>query len=363
MLVALIAVLVVLGCLAAFLMFRKSGGATPPPQASLPVPAPRPPPAAPATPPAPMPWVPDPAPTDARLHLAEHLDTARKLALLEALRSIPRPPRTLYQIVSPAFLSRASSSELAQLVMTEPVVTARVIAAVNVPLYGLRQPVTNIGQAITFLGLNTVRNLCLQHLLSEAMATKDAGLRAEFDILWKASAVATELCQQIAKRLQLADAASMATQLVLSYVGRFATAVMLQRQGAAVEGEASWDMLQRALVEQQHLGLSSGEIGYLLMQEWGLPEAMVGDTRGITRLLFSGAPAPDPARATRQAVCALSVGLAERIARRAVTELAAYDPATDAGEDMQALRRHLAPAQLAEAVEALRAPEMARVLA
>ncbi len=305
---------------------------------------------------------------DPRLVRVETLSDTRKLALLEALRSIPRPPRGLHQLVAPEFLGRASSAELSELVMSEPVVAARVMAAVNSPLYGLRQTVTSVGQAITFLGLNTVRSLCLQYMLSEALAPGDVQLRKEFDTLWRASAIASELCLQLAKRLQLADAAGMATQLVLSFLGRFAAATLARPEAQSAAGApaalpAGAGMLQRALAEQDKLGLSAGEMGYLLMQEWGLPETMVVETRGIGRILFTAAPAPDPAHAARMALSSLSAGLAERIARRQLTHLADYDPATDDSEDLAALRPHLAPALLAQVADTLRAPEMVRVLA
>jgi HD-like signal output (HDOD) protein len=298
-------------------------------------------------------------PDDGRLARHEALAVERRQALLDALRQMPRPPRALHQLVSPEFVARASSTELAELVMGEPVVAARVMAAVNSPLYGLRNPVTSVGQAITFLGLNTVRNLCLQHLLREAMPAPDPALRQEFDILWRSSAIASELSLALAKRLQLPDAAGMSTQLVLHFLGRFAAATLLHTQpGAAAPLPVA--LQARALAEQQRLGLSAGEIGSLLLQDWGLPAPMEAPTRDIARIAFAVAPAPS--QATRLALSALCASLAERIARGELTALQDYAPEQDAHDDLQALRPHLPDAQLAAIGEALREPEMARVL-
>lgn len=296
---------------------------------------------------------------DGRLARHETLPTERRQALLEALRQMPRPPRALHQLVSPEFVARASSSELAELVMTEPVVAARVMATVNAPLYGLRSAVTSVGQAITFLGLNTVRNLCLQHLLREAMPAPNLALRQEFDTLWSSSAIASELSLVLAKRLQLPDAAGMSTQLVLHFLGRFAAVTLLHTEAEATAQPAA--MQARALDEQQRLGLSAGEIGSLLLQDWGLPAPMEAPTRAIARIAFAVPPAP--AQATRLALAALCASLAERIARRQLTALQDYAPEQDPHEDLQALRPHLPAPMLAAIGEALREPEMARVLA
>lgn len=364
--VVLTAVLVALGLLAFWWLRSRR----PPARATHPTPA-GPHPAPPAerlrtpTPPASSPAGPAPELRFdvARLVLLDSLDAQTRQALLAQLHDIPRPPRALHQLLSAEFRTRASSSELAELVMTEPVVAARVMGAVNSPLYGLRTPVTSLGQAITFLGLNSVRNLCLQYLMVETMGTHhDAALRREFDTLGKTSVIASELVLQMAKRLQLPDAAGLSTQLVLSYLGRFAGALLLHRRQAegAAPLEAGDALRQRAVAEQDRLGLASGEIGLLLMQEWGLPDSMVRESRGIARILFATAPASDPHQAARFALCALSASLAERIARQQM-DASTYDPDQDDSEDLQALRINLPAPTLAQAGQALRESGAARV--
>lgn len=366
---ALTAVLVVLGLLA-FWWLRSRRPPAPAPRATRPTAAP----ARPAPPPALARAQPPPSASPAgpalelhfdlaRLVLLESLDAQARQALLAQLHDIPRPPRALHQLLSPEFRTRASSSELAELVMTEPVVAARVMGAVNSPLYGLRTPVTSLGQAITFLGLNSVRNLCLQYLLVETMGTHhDAALRHEFDTLGKTSVIASEMVLQMAKRLQLPDAAGLSTQLVLSYLGRFAGALLLHRRQAegAAPLAAGDGLVQRAVAEQERLGLASGEIGLLLMQEWGLPDSMVRESRGIARVLFATAPASDPQQAARVALCALSASLAERIARQQMDDASTYDPDQDDSEDLQALRLNLPATVLAQAGQELRESAAAR---
>lgn len=298
-------------------------------------------------------------PDDLPLVRHELLAAPKRQALLKRLQLIPRPPRALQQLVSPEFLARASSSELAELVMTEPMVAARVMAAVNAPLYGLRKPVTSVGQAITFLGLNTVRSLALQHLLRDTMPTQDRQLRQEFDVLWSTSATASELCLLVAKRLHLPDAAGMSTQLVLHFLGRFAAAA-LQPRSTDPAAQAS-TLRERALAEERSLGLSAGEIGTMLMHEWRLPDIMMVRTRDIARIVFVDAPAPDTRYAARLALCALCAALAERIARGELRELQTYDAAHDTHEDARRLAAHLEAPTLAALTGALREHEQMRL--
>jgi HD-like signal output (HDOD) protein len=298
--------------------------------------------------------------------MLDSLAPTDRQALLTLVRDIPRPPRALYQLLSPEFRARASSAELAELVMTEPVVAARVMAAVNSPLYGLRKPVTSLGPAITFLGLSSVRNLCLQYLMVENIARhQDAELRREFDILGRASLIASEMVLPLAKHMQLSDPASLSTQLVLSYLGRFATAFLLHK--GRMHGDAPFDasrsLMQRARDEQDRLGVASGEIGLLLMQAWHLSDGLLRESRDIARILFAAVPLAGHEPATRAALGALSASLAERLARRQVTSLADYDPTLDDSDDLQSLSRHLPVPVLTQLGKVLRSGATERATA
>jgi HDOD domain len=113
----------------------------------------------------------------------QELDPARRDALLAAVRGIPRPPRSMQQLLSPEFVAKAGSADLAELVTGEPLIAAKVLGTVNGPFYGLHKPVTSIGQSVTFLGINTVRSICLQYMLADAFKPKLAEAQRCFDTI------------------------------------------------------------------------------------------------------------------------------------------------------------------------------------
>ncbi len=296
-------------------------------------------------------------PTGVALHAAELLDPLLTEPLMVALRALPRPPRAVHELMSPGFVQNASSTELANLVMGEPAVTARVIATANSPLYGLQQPVTSIGQATTFLGLASVRQMCLQHLLADCFQPRDDAQRAEFDRLWRASSIAGELCQQLAPRMRIAEPNRLATLLVLSFLGRQAGAALLP-DAAVLPG---MDAFERALHEQQELGLASHELGHLLMRAWELPADLADEARTLSALRFDPDRALPPAREAALSLGALCALLGERIARGEVGA-ALFDPAHDPSPDMAALRGRLSRPPLDQLTQELRSPPMLRLL-
>lgn len=295
-----------------------------------------------------------------RLLRADELPTMRQQAIVARLRSIPQPSRVLQQMVSPTFLARASSSELGELVLGEPAVAARVVAAVNSPMYGLQKPVAGIGQAVTFLGLTSVRNICLRYLLDRSFQADDPALRRHFDTLWRASAVAGELCLVLAQKLRLPDGGSMATHVVLSFLGQLAIASLLRSQGLPMG--VGLDMASRTLAEQEQLGLSASEVGFLLMREWELPAAIIDEVRAIDRMLVTPAGELAPEQGARLALCYLSARLGERLVQGQIARIADVDPATDPGPDFHCLRSHLAQPALVRLGEHLQSPDVVRLL-
>ena len=241
----------------------------------------------------------------------EELEPARREALLADLARIPRPPRALHQLVSPEFLASATSTELSELVAGEPVIAAKVMATVNSPLYKLRTPVTTIGQAVTFLGLNSVRGICMRYLLEESFAPKSPELRQLFNELWQASSLAGELCLKLAEKLRMRDPGSMLTKLVLSCLGRFASASLLAPELAL--RLSRMEMLPRSVAEQEFLGLASSGMTALLLREWALPASLTVDACAVDSLLTTPPHPDDAERDARLALCYLCVRLSERL--------------------------------------------------
>ncbi|WP_169802368.1 HDOD domain-containing protein [Hydrogenophaga flava] len=279
---------------------------------------------------------------------------------MKAIKDIPRPPRSMQKLLSPEFVAKAGSTELSELVMGEPLIAAKVLSTVNAPLYGLQKPVTSIGQAVTFLGMNTVRSLCLQYMLAEAFKPKLAETQRWLDAIWRASAIASELCVRLGKTLNLPDQGSLSTQVVLSFVGQLTTASLIPAGG--VEKWLKCDRLLRAHTEQELLGLNASEIGSLLMKSWDLPESLIDEVRGVGRQLVTPFMVTDRARAPRFALAYLCARLGERFALGELDSLEGYDPALDIAADTHHLRASLAHPVLARLDQALAAPDLQAAL-
>lgn len=261
---------------------------------------------------------------------------ARDLAT--RLVRIPRPPQGLHELLSPGMLESATVERLSELILAEAPVAAKVLATVNSPFYGLQNPVTSVAQGISYLGMDTVRGIALQYLMSETLRPSDPALKAVFERWWQASAIASQLCLRLGQRVGVPDPGAMVTGVVLSFLGHMAALTLLPP--AETLHNAEQDFLARTEREQASLGLCAGELGCLLLSEWNMPPLIVEEVRAIDRVLTTPPKQFDAARGMRTALAYYCARVAEKLACGTWTDLAAAAPETLRGPEFFHLQTH-----------------------
>lgn len=287
---------------------------------------------------------------------AENLQPARWQTVVDTFSHVPRPPRLLTQLVSLDLMSASSSQDLMAMISGEPLIAAKVLAAVNSPAYGLGRPVAGVGQAVTFLGLNSVRAICMQYALMQAFQADCPARAQRLSALWLASAVAGELCQHPMNRVGLPDPGGMTSAVVLSFLGSLAVTVGLPQ--AQLARMPARDSLKRTLAEQAQWGVAAAEIGRMLMTRWELPASIVDEAAHISQGLVVPFKSSQDTAALRQAFAHLCVCLAERLAFGELGSLADFDLAADDSHELACARTFLADARFVALVAELRSTHL-----
>ena len=129
----------------------------------------------------------------------------------------------------------------AKLVMTEPLLAARVVAIANSVAYSrFGGGVTNIKTAVTILGFSTLRSVVAAVVIRQlSSAVTDPAIRAKMDLLWTHSAHVAALAYLIASRVSHVDPETAIFAGIVHEVGGFYLLSRAQEFPALLDNDVS----------------------------------------------------------------------------------------------------------------------------
>lgn len=193
----------------------------------------------------------------------------------------------------------------AKLVMTEPLMSARVVAIANSVAYNrFGGGVTNIRTAITILGFNTLRSVTAAVVMRQlSAAVSDPAIRAKMEALWRHSAYVAALAHLIARKVSKVDAETALFAGIVHEVGGFYLLSRAQEFPALLEIDAS-PASPDALAETDETFIGRAVLNKLLVPKrvvsavealWYGMRVMPPETLGDTLLLANElAAVPSP---------------------------------------------------------------------
>jgi putative nucleotidyltransferase with HDIG domain len=173
--------------------------------------------------------------------------------LTEALLRLPAQPVAAVRVLRIAEESNTSAAELARLIETDPVLSARVMRLANAPYYGLVRRVASASHAVVLLGTATVRALAVSAACSLLVEDARTGPRG----YWRHSVTVAAAASVVARRVgaRPADAFS---------------AGLLHDLGAS---------LLHRLDPDEATGRDHADVGADVLDAWRFPPEFVGAVR------------------------------------------------------------------------------------
>lgn len=275
------------------------------------------------------------------------------------LSCIPMPPRGLHRFMTADIMADNAARELAELVMTEPHLAAKVLARVNSAYYGLQSPITSVPHAITYLGMNTVRSMALSFLVEGAFSSDDPVLSHYYDRVWDSGMFASDLCSLLAAKLRLPDSGALCTQTILSFLGDLAAPALLGGQAAAL---CRMSLLERLRFEQEKLGASAVLLGTIMMRQWELPAVLVDAVAAAGRVVATPVSQANSGLTVRSALSYACARIGEAIAQRGIERPEQISLLNADTPELYHLQGYLRLPALARLPEYMDAPDVRLVL-
>lgn len=167
----------------------------------------------------------------------------------------------------------ASARDLARVLSHHPALTATVIRLANSSYYGRRNECTSIQEAVTFLGMFSVRSLTLSASISSVFRADDAtGIKAA---LWNHSLATAVGARLVTKMLipQLAEEAFLA-----GLMHDLAKLVLLQdypEEYTPILRGADGRKQSSLAREHATFGIGHDQLGAMILEDWNLPRLVI----------------------------------------------------------------------------------------
>lgn len=191
-------------------------------------------------------------------------DEIRKFIL--DTRTLPTLSGIVAKLNALADNEKSSVQEMARIVSSDQVLSARILRLANSPSYGFYR-VSTISNAMILLGIDVVKSLVLSSSIFEIMEQNVVGL-------WEHSLGAGVAANVIAKRLSIPDCEELATAALLHDIGKVIIRIKLNSRYDGLLAKVSSSDRALHLLERENIGTDHAEVGGWLAKSWFLPEKL-----------------------------------------------------------------------------------------
>ncbi|WP_243372821.1 HDOD domain-containing protein [Geotalea sp. SG265] len=190
-------------------------------------------------------------------------------AMVDAISELPTIPHVATKVIELLDKPDVELDEVADMILTDQVLAARVIRMVNSPFYKPAHEIKSVKRALIYLGFRHIRELAFTCSFIDVFQGKDGA----FDIrtFWEHSFGVGIVAKIIAQRFRYPDTEKAYLvgivhdigEVLLSYYRRTEFEQLL----ASIKGK-SYRMVE---AEREFFGTSHSEIGHCIAQKWNFP--------------------------------------------------------------------------------------------
>lgn len=187
--------------------------------------------------------------------------------MIRELRSLPVLPETVAAVKQAMEDKESSTSDVAEKILMDPPITAKVLSVANSAAYGFPNQVDSIELAVALLGLRETYSIALSAAVMNLFETNQ---KFNYTTYWEEAMNVASASRIIAKASGHGSNKSIFTAGLLHDIGRVALLETAPHLYSKIDPKLVGDALIHA--EQEILGLSHPEAGFELATNWHLPD-------------------------------------------------------------------------------------------
>ena len=191
--------------------------------------------------------------------------------VVSGIDRLPTLPGVAIKILEAVQDQNSGLKELAEILSTDPPLSAEVLRLINSPYYGLNSRISSVNHAVNLLGATTVKNLALSFSVIKCFQSDD-GEGFDYTQFWKDSLFSAVTMKLLTGKLNRAMADDAFFLGLLHDIGVLTLNQCMHDQYSLVLAEMAKNQSAYQDAESQVLGFTHMDIGSRLVKKWGLPD-------------------------------------------------------------------------------------------
>jgi len=187
---------------------------------------------------------------------------------------LPSPPAVALKILNAVQSDENCFDELANIIMADPALTARILKIANSSLYGLSKQVDSLSQATALIGTQTLKNIALSFVFVKKFQEIDVG-GFDLDLFWRRSISAAVAAEIISAKVACKDTDIFVSAL-LADIGVLILFLSDPAGYIEVIDKKRISGKGTCAVEKEQFGFNHPEISSHLLESWNLSDSIYG---------------------------------------------------------------------------------------
>ncbi len=256
----------------------------------------------------------------------------RKMALMASLsEGLPTLPAYVFELNTLLAAMPANLKRVAEVIRTDPSLTAQVLRLCNSPFMGFRERVNRIEHAVMLVGTEKLRTMVLTCSLVEYVGHRVA--TEDVQSFWQHSFLTAALSERLARGIAYPQPEQAYLSGLLHDIGVLPLLVVLSTEQKTPEGVISCGWGESVEAERDRFGMDHCEVGHWIGVSWNFPPSLLEVMAGHH----------NPVQAREDPHLVGIVAAADQFCVRRGIVLGAAPPELSAPTDNQAILRSCLP--------------------
>ena len=194
-------------------------------------------------------------------------------SIIKDLSPLVSPPDVCWKVTQLLENELTSTTELADVIVHDPNLTARLLRLVNSSYFGLSTRVDTVSRAITIIGINELTSL-VYAISSVDSFSKIPDKLTNMATFWRHSVYTGLVAKALARKLDVLHTERLFIAGLLHDIGTLVINSRFPELARDIIEDAGGEEEYVYQLEQQLIGFSHARIGAMMLEDWKLPDSL-----------------------------------------------------------------------------------------